>query len=204
MTAAAVLTMGTRPPVLDSAPITGIDLYDLPSLDLSTMSGVLIGTGCDQVFLHSQQPLLDAFVHAGGRVVICGHVARPFLSGLSTMAPLDHHGPADLKVVRLADHPVWHGVDTHDLTFRNGVAGFYGRAYYPTLPPSATVIHGIGPAALPLDFVYPFGRGEVIVHGGNDLWGYAADATTAARMTPQLLDWLSLDSTHVPAAAGTA
>lgn len=77
-----------------------------------------------------------------------------------------------------------------DLTFRRGVAGFYGRGYYPDLPPEALVVHGIGVDARPLDAVYPHGAGEVLLHGGNDLWGYAGDDTTAARMTPQLVGWL--------------
>ncbi|MFX9031475.1 hypothetical protein ABTN13_20280, partial [Acinetobacter baumannii] len=78
---------------------------------------------------------------------------------------------ADLTVHRLADHPVWAGVDGGDLTFRRGVAGFYGRVWHDA-PAGALIVNGIGPERRPLDFTYAVGAGTILFHGGNDLTGY--------------------------------
>lgn len=189
-----VLTMGSPSALAGRAEYAGVladlDLYQLPGADLSGVRGILAGAHVDQVFLRDHRPLLDGFVAAGGRLVACGQVVLPFVAGLCPFRPLSYRGVADLTVHRLADHPVWHGVDPADLTFRRGVAGFYGRGCYPDLPAAARVVHGLGAGRHPLDAAYPHGAGEVLVHGGNDLWGYLEDDTTAALMTPNLLDWV--------------
>lgn len=189
-----VLTMGEGSDLAADPRYAGVvadlDVYALPDADLTGVRGLLVGADADQVFLARHQPLLDGVTRRGGRLVVCGQVVLPFAAGLSPFVPMAYRGVADLTVRRLAEHPVWAGVDPDDLTFRRGVAGFYGRGHYPDLPPGALVVHGLGPDALPLDAVYPCGAGEVLVHGGNALWGYAGDDTTAARMTPQLVDWL--------------
>ena len=189
-----VLTMGEGSgPATDpryAGVVADLDVYALPGADLTAVRALLIGADVDQMFLARHQPMLDEVTHRGGRLVVCGQVVLPFAAGLTPFVPLAYLGVGDLTVRRLAEHPVWAGVDPDDLTFRRGVAGFYGRGHYPDLPPGALVVHGLGPEAVALDAVYPYGEGEVLLHGGNDLWGYAGDDTTAARMTPQLIDWL--------------
>ncbi|HSV68183.1 MAG TPA: hypothetical protein VLJ59_20135 [Mycobacteriales bacterium] len=191
-TVAVVLTMGRPSPYArDFAAVGEVDLYRLADVDLDEVPGLLIGGGVDQVFLAGQRARLDGWVSAGGRVAVCGQVHRPFLTGLVPFEPLAYRGTDDLRVTRRADHPVWAGVELDDLTFRRGVAGFYGRGWYPAQPPGTLVVHGIGPDRLALDYVYPFGAGEVLVHGGNELWGYHDEPNTSARMAPQLLGWMS-------------
>ena len=185
------LTMGRPSSLRGEDTVEDCDLYELDGLGLSARRGLLIGTGADQIHLSENRDLLGRFVERGGVLVICGQVVRPFLDGLPVFEPIDHHGPADLTVSRLSGHPVWEGVRAEDLTFRRGVAGFYGRGCYPRLPAGAVVINGIGPERRPLDIVYRYGRGEVLVHGGNDLWGYRDDPNTSARLAPQLLDWVT-------------
>jgi hypothetical protein len=189
-----VLTMGAGSALADDARFAGLvadlDLYRLPDADLAGGRALLLGPHVDQLFLAAHGRVLDGFLRLGGRLVVCAQVVRPFAPGLPLFVPVRYRGVPDLTVHRLADHPVWRGVRTHDLTFRRGVAGFYGRGYYPGLPTGALVVHGLGTPPLPLDAVYPVGAGEVLLHGGNDLWGYAGEDTSAARMAPQLVDWL--------------
>lgn len=189
MTPLVYLTMGRASPLKDEDAVEERDLYELAELDLAQRSGLLIPASADQISLEENRAAIDRFVVGGGVVVICGQVVRPFVTGLPVFEPIEHHRPADLEVTRLAAHPVWEGVQAEDLTFRKGVAGFYGRGRYPRLPAGAVVINGIGPGRDPLDFVYSRGRGTVLVHGGNDLWGYRDDPNTSARLTPQLLAW---------------
>ncbi|MCG6206532.1 hypothetical protein LPW26_17930 [Rhodopseudomonas sp. HC1] len=168
--------------------VRDVDLYALDATLLGSADALLIGMHMDQRFLQANTALLDNYVAAGGRVVISGHVAHPFLTGLSPVQPLDGGSIADLTVSRATTHPIWDGVALDDLTFRRGVAGFYGHAWH-VPPDGATVIHTLGPAARPLDFIYPLGRGTVLLHGGNDLWSFGGD-DTSRRLLPQLITWL--------------
>jgi hypothetical protein len=95
----------------------------------------------------------------------------------------------DLIVERVNAHPVFEGVDCHDLSFRRGVAGFYGRGANPA-PEGAVVLHRLQADGSPLDWVWqrPAG-GQIFMHGGNTLWMYINDSTSAARIAPQLLAW---------------
>ncbi|NEW87446.1 hypothetical protein DU475_09245 [Rhodopseudomonas sp. WA056] len=168
--------------------VRDVDLYTLDPALLAGTDALLIGMHMDQRFLQAHTALLDGYVAAGGRVVISGHIAHPFLTGLGPVQPLGGGGIADLTVSRAAPHPIWDGVALDDLTFRRGVAGFYGHAWH--IPPDdATVIHTLGPDARPLDFIYRSGRGEVLMHGGNDLWSFGGDDSTR-RLLPQLIAWL--------------
>jgi hypothetical protein len=184
------LTMGRPSPLEGEGCVETRDVYDLARLDLTDVQGILVGMGVDELYLGRHGHLLDDFVVGGGVFVACAHFARPYLTGMCAFVPIDHHRPSDLEVHRLAPHPVWEGVRGEDLTFRRGVAGFYGRGGYRALPDGATVVNTIGRERLPLDFHYPLGSGEILVHGGNDLWGYRGDENTSARMTPQLLRWV--------------
>jgi len=164
------------------------DLYDLQALDLSTYGSLLISMHVDQRFLASRAEQIASFLNDGGTVVANGHLAYPFLPGMNGFHPLENYGLRDLAVRRLIDHPIWAGVSENDLTFRRGVAGFYGRAWHEP-PQGATVVHALGTPDRPLDFIYQVGKGRVLFHGGNDLWQYNG-ADTAGRIAPQLLHWM--------------
>lgn len=168
-----------------------VPLYELGNVGLAGYRGLLIGLHADQRFLLSRKAQLEAFLNGGGAIVFCGHVAYRFLDELSPYQPIPNYKVTDLEVIRVADHPVWEGVDTADLTFRRGVAGFYGRGANPP-PPGARIIHVLGPGRHPVDYeVRPAVGGRLLVHAGADLWNYADSGNTAARMMPQLLDWIA-------------
>ena len=92
--------------------------------------------------------------------------------------------------MRAEDQPVFKGVAAEDLTFRRGVAGFYGRGASDP-PPGALLLNTVGDDALAVDWLWRRpGGGRVLLHSGNDLWIHWHDPTSAARIGPQLLDWL--------------
>ena len=100
--------------------------YDLDRLDLARYRGLLIGLHADQRYLQSRHAQIEAFLGGGGVVVLCGHVAHPFLAELHPYRPIPDYTLADLAVRRVREHPVWDGVAPEDLTWRRGVAGFRG------------------------------------------------------------------------------
>lgn len=156
---------------------------------LAAYGAVLVSMHVDQKYLSDHAERLEAYLHQGGVVVANGHHGYPFLPGLSPFRPIEGGGVAALTIQRAAEHPVWSGVNPVDLTFRRGVAGFYGRGWHEA-PPSATVVHTIGRSAGPVDLDYRVGRGRVLFHGGNDLWQFGSADNTTARIVPQLLAWL--------------
>ncbi len=168
--------------------ITTHDLYGLPALDLNKFGALLVSMHIDQRFLASRAEQIASFLQDGGTVIANGHLAYPFLPGMNGFHPLENYGLKDLAVRRLMDHAVWAGVSENDLTFRRGVAGFYGRAWHEP-PKGAMVVHVLGTPDRPLDFIYRVGRGRVLFHGGNDLWQYGG-ADSAGRILPQLLHWM--------------
>lgn len=167
-----------------------VDLYRLPHTDLSSVRGLIIGGGSDQIFLERNKDLLTEFVTSGGRVAVMGHVLTEFLPGLGVWRKLAYTGPKDLAITLGDPHPVWAGVDPVDLSTRKGVTGFYARGYIDKIPVDAHVATRIGRHALPLDYVYPLGQGQVLAHGGNDLTGWANDPNSSSKLTTQLIDWL--------------
>lgn len=186
-----------------AAPVP-LDVYRLPETELAGVRGIILAGDVDQLFLAEQQPLLDGFVRAGGRVLVNGHVQRPFLTGLSPWRKLAFSGPSDLRLTRQFEHPVWRGTDPEDFLFSTGetgrlsrerlaeigVAGFYGRGYLSRLPEGARVVHTIGGLGAPIDVEYPLGAGRVLVHCGNDLgMFFSADRGTEG-MRDQLAEWL--------------
>ena len=173
-----------------SGRITSRDVYALEhlDLDLDDFGALLISMHLDQRFLAGRAAQIESFLRQGGSVIANGHIAYPFLPGMTGVHPLENYGLHDLAVKRLADHPIWAGVSEGDLTFRRGVAGFYGRAWHHP-PEGATVVHALGEPDRPLDFIYPVGKGRVLFHGGNDLWQYGG-ADSTGRILPQLLRWI--------------
>jgi hypothetical protein len=168
--------------------ITSQDVYALERLDLNAFGALLISMHLDQRFLASRAAQIESFLRQGGSVIANGHIAYPFLPGMTSVHAPENYGLSDLAVKRLVDHPIWAGVSENDLTFRRGVAGFYGRAWHEP-PTGATVVHALGQPDRPLDFIYPVGKGRVLFHGGNDLWQYGG-ADSTGRILPQLLQWV--------------
>lgn len=173
----------------DGAHVRLVDQYALDDLPLEMHKALLISMHADQRFLSVRADRLDRFVGQGGTVVVSGHVAYPFLAGLTPFQPIENYRLGDLVVNTEAPHPVWDGVIAKELMFRRGVAGFYGRGWHRP-PDGAAVHHSLGADRRPLDFTYRIGLGRVLFHGGNDLWQYGAVQDSTRFIAPQLLRWL--------------
>lgn len=181
-----------------------VDIYDLPSVDLSKYKGIIVAMGCDQVALKRQRENLSRWVRDGGKLLANGLPMCQYLDGLPTHRKLEFHGLNDVWLWAVEPHPIWEGIDRQDILLRTGVpghhsfeeltkigvAGFYARSFLADLPPDATVITGIGAGKLPVDVSYRIGTGEVIVHNGNDLTGFAFEGTSAENLDTTIYDYL--------------
>jgi len=174
--------------------VDAIPMHELGRADLSRYRGLLLGLHCDQRHLAARREQLEAYLAGGGTIVFCGHLAYPFVTGMERYRVIPNYRVDDLRVRKERPHAVWEGVAEDDMTFRRGVAGFYGRGHNPP-PAGAEVINTLGPARVPVDWEWrPRAGGRVLVHAGADLWMYLETEGTAARLAPQLLDWIDAGS----------
>lgn len=166
-----------------------VDHYGLHEVELADYAALLLPAHLDQRYFGTLTGKVGAFLDRGGTLVFNGHVAWPSLPEFAPFEPLPKFDLEHLRIHRLADHPVYDGVDMDDLTFRRGVAGFYARGCNPP-PRGATPLIGVGPDRMPCDWLYERpGGGRILMHAGNDLWMYAGVETSAARIVPQLVAW---------------
>ncbi len=70
-----------------------VDLYDLDTLDLVSVRGLLINGNCDQIFLERRRDLLTGFVTGGGRIAIMGHPLTDFLPASASGASCSTRAP---------------------------------------------------------------------------------------------------------------
>lgn len=170
--------------------VVALDQYALDVTPLENVTGLLISMHSDQRFLAARADRLESYLRVGGTVVASGHHAYPFLPGVSLFRPSPSGHLRDLEIHREVEHSIWEGVSERDLTFRKGVAGFYGRGWHEP-PKGALVIHSLGPRRVPLDILWRVGAGRALLHGGNDLWQFGGGSDdSAGRIAPQLLAWI--------------
>lgn len=196
MTALTLLTerRDADPPWLtkvpDDIPVALVHEDDLPAHDPAQVPTLLVGMHADQALLAERADWLAAFFAAGGTLVMNGLLAYPFHPALQPFRPLARANRAALEVAIAApDHPLFAGVEARDLTTRKGVAGFYGRGQVPP-PDGARMLTTLDGGAVPLDWEWAVpGGGRLLMHPGNDLWMYARDDNSAARLVPNLARW---------------
>lgn len=163
--------------------------------NLARYRALLLPIHVDQRHLRRRRAVLERWLDGGGTMIVNGHVAHPFVGGLRPFVPIQRPKLADYEVHEGVPHPIFAGVDRHDLWFRRGVAGFYGRGHNPP-PPGVVVLNTLGPQRLPLDWLWQRPRGgRILVHGGNNIWMYVGQENSSARLPGQLLDW-ALGSDH--------
>lgn len=174
--------------------------HEIPETNLNDYEAIVVSAFCDQRALSACARQISDYLDQDGLLVFNGHIAYPLLPELPRFVPQPGFGVELLRVSQVQPHPVFEGVDMHDLTFRQGVAGFYARGHNPP-PHGAVVLNQLGNNNVPVDWIWQRpGGGEVFMHGGIDMWVYAQDDTSAARIAPQLLQWIDQRSKTHPAA----
>ena len=166
-----------------------VDAYELPSIDLSEVGALLLGNMIDQELLFRHRALVRSFLDDGKVIVFGGHLLRPWLPGCGTFEPKAIASFHDYTLSLVDPHPLYDGVDPHDLTFRRGVAGFFARGHHPT-PPGAEVLLAL-PGGEPVTYVDRVTTaGTILVHAGGALLDGADRLSTACRVPAQLLAWV--------------
>lgn len=170
----------------EAVPLNRLSEYAPEAFDL-----IAVTSHIDQRGLQRQAPWLTAFLDGGGILLWNGPVAHSPMPDLQPFVPQPQRNLAGLRVRRLAEHRLMTGIADEDLTFRRGVAGFWGRGHNPP-PPGALLLNGLGtePLEAPVDWLWqrPLG-GWLLMHAGNDWLSFAQPGTPAGQLVDNLIDW---------------
>lgn len=194
-------TIGPPPGFIDrlEVPVDVVRQHDLRPDDLASYAALVVPMHADQRHLQRLQWALDGYLDGGGTMLVNGHVAWPFLDALRPFVPVRVRNLEGLTIHRESLHPIFADVPVDALTFRRGVAGFYGRGSNPP-PEGATVLHSVGPDRFPLDWMWERPRGgRLFVHAGNDLFDFLVrPEPIGAAPLRRLFDWLleTTDEAH--------
>lgn len=170
-----------------------IDMYELPQVDLSLVSGIVVSSQIDQDFLYRHRDQVRAFLQTGGVVAFSGHLSRQWLPGANCFQPKTIESHDDYTVVEANPHPVFEGVAMDDLTYHRGVAGFFARGHNPPPAESTPILRlESGEPIVYVDEVST--SGTIFAHSGNDLISMSQRSSTAARVPEQLVAWMRTES----------
>lgn len=186
-------TVGLPPAITDPPnghEIVILDQYAFAPASLDGIEGLLLSQHLDERHLTEHRDTLDTYLGEGGAVAVMGPVALPFLTYLTPHEPVGTGRRDDWLLELGSAHPIMAGVDPDDLIYRKGVVGFWARGTIAP-PDDAEALTRFPTSGLVADWAWsrPAG-GRLFVHPGNDVWGYAGDGTSAARVFSQLLDWM--------------
>jgi len=162
---------------------------ELTPAHVERADGLITTIHLDQIGWLGFAAAVQRLLGRGGRWVFNGHMLRPFLPGLAVYMPLITPKRDDFTLTRLADHPVFAGVDQQKLAKNRGVAGFYGRGHNP-MPAGGSAINGIGPSLYPIDWEWaPPGGGRLLIHAGNEFWGCGDDPALKTQLAERAIAW---------------
>ncbi len=170
--------------------LRGIWEWDLDAAAVESAPGLLLTMHLDQTLAMNWTSHLERMLVRGGRILINGPVALPYINGLAPFV-LCGRRREHFKIIVLGEHPLFDGIDRRALETRRGVAGFYGRGHNPP-PANARPLTGIGPKTAPLDWIWHRAEGgSVLSHAGNDLWMNTDDTAQRDRFIANAVRWLS-------------
>ncbi|AQZ51372.1 hypothetical protein [Martelella mediterranea] len=157
--------------------------------DLSRYNGLITSNQLDQNAMLAFGPALEAFLARGGRWFFNGHMVRPLVAGMEQYRPIRMPKRADFDLTAVNTHPIFDGIDLKKLETNKNVAGFYGRGCNP-LPERAVAVNGLGPAQVPVDWVWERpGGGRIFSHSGNDLATMGREWELPATLTARIMNW---------------
>lgn len=167
-----------------------MDQYELADYDLPRAGHkfLMVDEFVDQELMLDQREKVMSFLDRGNILFFAGHLFRRWIPGASLFVPktINHH--LDYTVTVL-DHPIFAGVESEDITYNKGVAGFFCRGHHP-LPEGAEVLLRLA-GGEPITYAdRQSTKGTILLHSGRNLFQYRHRANTSGRIAEQLKQWL--------------
>lgn len=169
---------------------TIIDQYQLTQHNLEPYCCIVVHDFADQEYLYKNRAIIQGFLEAGKIVIFGGHLFREWLPGCPIFTPRTIESHEDYNVYKKIDHPIFEGVDTDDMTYNKGVAGFFARVTHSPVPAGSDVLLTFrdGMAITYIDRQST--KGTILVHSGRDLFAHRMQNKSTDRISTQLLQWI--------------
>jgi len=172
-----------------------VNQYDWPNEDMSSYKCLIINCHVDQEFLYKEKDRIRRFLDDKKIVIFSGNLYRDWLPGGSRFIPKKVTSHFDYQVSIVKPHPVFAGVESDDLTYSRGVAGFFARGHHP-LPEGAEVLLTL-PGDVPILYVdRKSTKGTILVHAGNDIFGSLRNPKIS-HAPGQLKQWIQDEYTRL-------
>lgn len=173
---------------------TMMDQYAFGDLDVTPFEAIVIHDFIDQEYMYRQRDKIATYLNDGGIVIWAGHLVKEWLPGCALFTPKDIKSHTDYELSFVAEHPVFAGVATHDMTYNKGVAGFFARGAHMPIPAGAEAL-----LTLPNDMVTTYidrvtTKGTIFAHAGRDLFAQRGQGKTTDVISTQLLTWIREES----------
>lgn len=166
-----------------------VEQHQLTPEVLKAHQGLITENQLDQNAMLDMRHALADFLDAGGRWFLNGHMVRPLVDGMAQYRPIVEPKRPDYSLARVNPHPLFERIDLSQIETNRGVAGFYGRGCNP-LPEGAVAVNGLGPARVPVDWVWKRpGGGRIFCHSGNDLGSMGLEWGLAPELTRRIVEW---------------
>lgn len=179
------------------ANFTLVDQYAFGELDLTPFKCLVVHDFIDQEYLYRQRKKIKAYLNAGNIVVWSGHLVKEWLPGCAIFTPKQVTKHSDYDISFVQAHPIFDGVETDDMTYNKGVAGFFARGSHTPVPQGAEVLITLPDATYTTYIDRTTTRGTIFVHAGRDLFAQRMQAKTTDRISTQLLTWIHEEATRL-------
>ncbi len=167
-----------------------IDMYDFENTDLTPFKAIVVHDFVDQIHMYNHRHLIEQFLNEGKIVIWGGHLEFEWLPGCALFKPKEIKAFSDYNISVVNEHPIFIGVDTDEMTYNKGVAGFFARGSHTPVPEHAEVL-----LTLPGDAAITYidrhtTKGTILVHSGRDLFGQRMQKRSTDLISSQLLQWI--------------
>jgi hypothetical protein len=173
-----------RDVALAAMPVTAIDLDDLPTAELAPIAGLILAGRSDQSLLAVMQDKLRGYLDKGRVVVFSGQLTHDWLPGATAFEPgrswAANRDRPNCTTTRSS--PVRRPT-TSARPFSTRTAGIVSRSAADVIAQRAD-----GTPGAYVDQTST--GGTVLLHGGANLLANATTSSSAARIAPQLIDWV--------------
>lgn len=176
-----------RDHMLERMGVEAIDIYDLPTADLSRFTGLIVSGRVDQELLYQQRDKIRAFLDDGKVVAFSGQLFRPWLPGAPGTTLIDLNTLGGVSAVTFAPHPVLDGI-TPEALGANFVHG------YNPAPAGSEVIASLpdGKAVIYIDRSST--GGTILAHAGVNFMNYIVEDSTVREIIPHLIAWINAEA----------
>lgn len=186
-------------------PFDCIDMYDLPTVDLSNYKCMIIAGMVDQDFLEEEKHLIEQFLQDGKLLCFFGNLVTGWIPGQQPyeVQEIRWHGDYDLTIEK--EHPIFEGVKVEEMTSKMGVKGIFARGSHATSAESEILL--TLPGNKPVTFIDRHStNGTIFMHSGSTFFHMTGmnpkEGLSTERIPAQMLAWAELECEALAAKRG--